>query len=618
MVNQDLITWPLFLKKGLQLIPRVPQILEGIRLTRLDNPSQPVGLGLEFEAAALDNPKGVALLYENMRYTYGELNSKANQLAHHLRSSGVTKGDVVGILIENRPELLISVLAVAKLGAICAMLNTKQTKKNLATSIQLVAPTTFLVGQELINHLLDLPTPIIPAPVLIVIDDPETETSVGDTLAIIDQQSDYASQNFLEAILDQPTQDLDTSKKIYLHDPCFYIYTSGTSGLPKAGVLTHGRWMRIYGGVGKLAINLQQDDVLYATMPLFHATALCVCWSGVIAARAGFAISRRFSASQFWHDCIRYHATAIGYVGDLCRFLLVQPPREIDNKHQVKTMLGNGLRPAIWEKFKNRFGIQYVYEFYGASDGNVGFFNLMNFNNTVGFSPNRYELVAIDQDTELPIRNDAGWFVRVKKGDIGLLISEISTHFPLDGYTDKSETEKRILKNAFETGDRWLNTGDLMRDLGFWHTQFIDRVGDSYRWLGENVSSQQIENTILEYPSVRQAVVYGVKVPHHEGRAGMATLQLMRGTSLRSDERRQFAYFLQANMPNYAIPRFIRVTSRIDRTETFKLKKRKLQREAYDLDIVADALYVFNPKRQTYDVFKKSHLEALDQGSLRC
>ena len=205
----------------------------------------------------------------------------------------------------------------------------------------------------------------------------------------------------------------------------------------------------------------------------------------------------------------------------------------------------------------------------------------------------------------------------MKKGEIGLLISEISTHFPLDGYTDKSETERRILKNGFETGDRWLNTGDLMRDLGFWHTQFIDRVGDSYRWYGENVSSQEVENLLMEYPSIDQAVVYGVEVPQHEGRAGMASMQLNRENKFRPHERRQLAYYLQAQLPSYAIPRFLRITPSLDTTATFKFKKRTLKKQSYHLTESEDPIYMLNLGQQTYDLLTPELERAVDLGEVR-
>jgi len=415
----------------------------------------------------------------------------------------------------------------------------------------------------------------------------------------------------------QPSTNLESSKKIYLHDPLFYVFTSGTSGLPKAGIFTHGRWMKLLGGIGKLTTDLNKDDVLYATMPLYHATALCVCWCSVIAARAGFAIGRKFSASQFWQETQRFHATAIGYVGDLCQFLMAQPPRDLDQQHSVRLMLGNGLRPAIWEKFKNRFNIETVYEFYGASDGNVGFFNILNLNNTVGFSPNKFAIVSVDDDLHLPIRGDNGFFIRVQQGGTGLLISEINTHFPLDGYTEKKETEKIILKNAFETGDRWLNTGDLMRDLGFRHTQFIDRVGESYRWHGENISTQEVEKVISERGNIEQVIAYGVDVPHHAGKAGMITMILNSSSRFNATERRLFLFYLRSQLPSYAIPRFIRITGKLDTTSTFKFKKNQYQKEGYNPEIITDKIYLYHAKANTYNVLTTELFKKIQSGDLK-
>lgn len=626
MNTDDLITWQQLVKKTPKLITQLPQILDGIKLTREDDPSKPVGLALEFERVAIDNPKGVAILGEQQRLTYSQANRIANQIAHGLKNHNIQKGDVVGIYMENRPEVLLVVLACAKIGAISAMLNTQKVKASLLQTVKLVAPKLLIVGEEITKPIIALQDEITTCEQFVVVKDQpltnQAPTSKPDSDKNAEENSTTTETlvgwlDLQDILTDQPQTNLESSKKIYLHDPVFYVFTSGTSGMPKAGIFTHGRWMKLYGGIGKLTTELNQHDVLYATMPLYHATALCVCWCSVIAAQAGFAIGRRFSANQFWNETLRFHATAIGYVGDLCQFLLAQPPKEVDRTHNIRLMLGNGLRPAIWSKFKNRFDIHTVYEFYGASDGNVGFFNLLNLDNTVGFSPNKFAIIAVDEDNHQPIRGDNGFFIRVKTGEVGLLISEINTHFPLDGYTEKSETQKIILKNAFETGDRWLNTGDLMRDLGFRHTQFIDRVGDSFRWHGENVSAQEVENVVLENSFVDQAIVYGAKVPFANGRAGMLTMTLQAKVMFHRANRRHFLAYLRTHLPSYAIPRFIRITPRLDTTSTFKVKKGQYQKEGYNPQSIKDDLYVYNLHSNCYEPLTQTVYQQIEAGEFK-
>ena len=619
MQQEDLISWKQIARKAPQLIPQMHDIIEGMKLTRLNDPSEPVGLALEFEKAAIENPNGIAILGVNTRLSYSSASKIANKIAYGLKNKGIEKGDVVGIYMENRPETLLVVLACAKIGAISAMLNTQKTKSSLMQTIKLVSPRLLVLGEELIQPILEVEEELTSIESILYVPDAPLHintsiTHISDTFMSNINITIYPIDQLMHA---QPETNMDSSKKIYLHDPLFYVFTSGTSGMPKAGIFTHGRWMKLFGGIGKLTTKLTSNDVLYTTMPLYHATALCVCWSAVIASQCGFAIGRRFSASQFWHETQQFHATAIGYVGDLCQFLLAQPPKDIDQQHHVRLMIGNGLRPALWQKFKSRFQIDTVYEFYGASDGNVGFFNLLNLDNTVGFSPNKFAIIAVNEITHAPIRDENGFFVRVKTGEVGLLISEISTHFPLDGYTEKSETEKIILKNAFETGDRWLNTGDLMRDLGFRHAQFIDRIGDSFRWHGENVSAQEVESVVLEHAFVDQAIVYGVTVSDNSGKAGMLTMTLAPKVNFNTRDRRHFLTYLRTHLPSYAIPRFIRITKKLSTTSTFKFTKSNYQNDGYDPKVVTDQLYLYHLKSNTYEKLTPDLFDQVESGSLK-
>lgn len=590
-------------KKAPHLIPRIPGMLKGLKIVANTDPTKPLGLGLAFEETAKHHPDAVAILCDEQRYTYREINEWANQIAHYLSSKGFIKGDVIAIVMENKPELLVSVLAAAKLGVISALLNTSQKPEALAHSITLVKPSAIIVGMEC--------EPTVRA---LSLDKSLTYFSFADQAITV--KPDYHDLDALRQ--DQPIYNPPSSQKIYLKDPCFYIYTSGTTGLPKAGIFSHGRWSKAYGGFGLSTLQLNTNDTLYCTLPLYHATGIVICWSSAIAGGAGFAIRRKFSASAFWEDARKYHATCISYVGELCRYLMASPARTDDRHHSVTKMLGNGLRPTIWQDFKRRFGIDEVYEFYGASEGNIGFTNVFNLDNTVGFSPQRYAIVKYDRDAERPVRNAKGRCLKIKRGESGLLIGEINKLSPLDGYTEADKTEKTVLRNVFRQGDAWFNTGDLMRDIGYRHAQFVDRLGDTFRWKGENVSTTEVENALQALPLISTAVVYGIEIPNTNGRAGMAVCVLSEDATQNADNQvpelyQQFTTILA----EYAIPLFLRIKTQLETTDTFKIKKTQLKAEAYDTAIIQDPIWVKLPGNKTYQRLDSDLQQAINQGKYR-
>lgn len=571
--STDVITWGMMLKKAPFVMRNLPRLIKGFKISNISDPTQACGMGWTFEQATKRNPRGTAILYENVRFSYDEFNQWGNRIAHYLMSQGVKKGDVVGVFIENRPELLATVLGVAKIGAVCAMLNTSQTGKVLVHSFNLVKPKMAIVGGEVVDAFNEV----------------RSELEVADDkvyfLADQDTTKDPGTapegyRNLATECAASPAHNPDTTNRVYMDDPCFYIYTSGTTGLPKAGIFKHGRWMKSYGGFGVMAMRLGPKDVMYSTLPLYHATGLCVCWGSAIAGSAGFAMRRKFSASNFWRDVRKYNATAIGYVGELCRYLLDQPVRSDDANNPVRKMIGNGLRPNVWMPFKKRFAVDEIIELYAASDGNIGFTNFFNFNNTVGFSPMDWALVEYDKEKEEPVRGRDGFMKKVDKGGQGLLIAEISDKAPLDGYTDPAKTSKVIMTDVFKKGDRWFNTGDMLRDIGFGHAQFVDRLGDTFRWKGENVSTTEVENITSNHAQISEAVVYGVEIPGTNGRAGMASITP--AVPLEEVDFKDLVRHLKAELPLYAIPLFLRIKQQMETTGTFKYQKSNLKEQGYD------------------------------------
>lgn len=603
--QNHMITWGMILAKVPAIVRALPRVLRGMRAANVTDPRQPCGLGWHFEQATLRNPDGAALLYRDSVISYREANQRANRIAHYLHTQGIRKGDVVALFIENRPELLLSVLAVAKLGGICAMLNTSQTHAGLVHSLTLVKPVAIVVGAELLGAY---------APVR-----DQVAIAIERTWFVADQPDDEVPQGYsdlMAASAEHSVDNLESCAQVFYNDPCFYIYTSGTTGLPKAGIMKHGRWTKTAVSFATIALDMGPQDVLYCALPLYHATGLCVCWGSAIIGASGFAIRRKFSASQFWDDVRMFNATTLGYVGELCRYLLDQSPSEQDRANRVTKMVGNGLRPGAWAPFKQRYGIAHICELYAASDGNIGFTNVLNFDNTIGFCLQRWALVDYAHDTGEPLRGSDGFMHKVSTGGQGLLLAKIDEKSPFDGYTDPQKNRKVVLSDVFEQGDRYFNTGDLVRSIGFGHAQFIDRLGDTYRWKGENVSTTEVENVLLQHPQIAEVVAYGVEIENTNGRAGMVAITP--SESLAALDMRELLQFARNQLPHYAVPLFLRIKVKMETTGTFKYQKVQLKEQAFDPAKAGnDPVFAWLPGSDSYVPVTGSLLAQIQGGHFR-
>lgn len=574
--------------------PALPHVAKGLWNLVTLKPDQIGSIGLRFAQLAATQPDQPALVFEGRTWSYAQFNIWANQIAHSLEAAGIRQGDSVGVLMENRAELLACVLGIVKLGAIATLLNNQQRGDPLAHSLRITKPKVVIFGEECVDAFDSLP--------------PATRAELGaqwwwEGDAAAPFGTDSLRRRTLKADSSNPPQ----TERITLRQPCFHIFTSGTTGMPKASVMTHYRWHRCMAGLGQLGLRLKSDDVLYCPLPMYHNNALTVSWSAVVGAGACMALSRKFSASRFWDEIRANKATAFCYIGELCRYLLNQPVRETDQAHGVRAIIGNGLRPDIWETFQQRFGIEHVAEFYTASECNLAFVNAFNFQGTAGYCPLPYAIVAFDVENEMPVRQadgkNAGTMRKVAKGECGLLLTEITDKAPLDGYTDSKATEAKVFRNVFKPGDAWFNTGDLIRDMGFGHIGFVDRVGDTFRWKGENVATTEVEAALGCIEGIEEAVVYGVEVPGADGRAGMAAIRwdhskgALDGVAL--------AQALHKALPKYAVPLFIRVRDEHEITATFKHRKVELKREGFDVDKVEDALYALG--ENGYELMQPAH-----------
>lgn len=585
----------------IQTLPELKTITNGfLNLARID----PIGrftIGKVIEYWAKKTPHQTAIKFDNQQWTYSEFNAWANRIAASFQAQGIGTGDVVAILLENSPEVLVCVTAIAKLGAIAAMLNHNQRGEVLEHSFNLVSPKLIVTSADCYDKLASTPF------------NPTQRSDLTFMWVSADKHSDYP-EGFIDLQHDsegRSEKNPATTRKVKPHQPCYYIFTSGTTGLPKASIMTHYRWGAILAGVGILSMRIRADDVFYCCLPFYHNNALTVSWGIVLSAGATLAIDKKFSASRFWQRVNYYNATAFCYIGELLRYLLNQPANKNDQQHNIRMIVGNGLRPEIWAEFQERFGIPRISEFYGASEANIGFINLFGVSQTAGFTPLPYAIIKFDTDIDEPIRNDKGFMERVDAGETGLLISEVSKARPFDGYTDKAASERKLLRNVFKKGDCWFNSGDLVRDQGWHHIQFVDRVGDTYRWKGENIAASEVESVIASLDTIDHAVAYGVAVPGADGRAGMAAITVKPGCEF---DGKLFAQQLFERLPVYAIPLFLRLREEQETTGTFKYRKVELKASGFNPALAADPLYYLKDKASGYlpltqEVFAQFHAE---------
>lgn len=573
----------------LRLVGRkLPAIVSGLKEVGKSDKSEVLSIGTYLEKNARERPDATAVFYEDRRFSHRELDEQANRWASVFKARGLRKGDAVAVLLENRPEILFAVAGAVKIGAIAAVINTKQRKHVLQHSFGLCDPKVYVIGEELYDAFREIRGELAratPERVLFVPDDGASKVpaDVDDAAAAVSKAS-----------TERPPE-LDS---VTLGDPCFYIYTSGTTGLPKASIMSHFRWTKASAAFGKLALDLDASDIMFCSLPFYHNNALTVTWGSVAGAGAAMVIRRKFSASRFWDEVREYNATSFCYIGELCRYLMNQPPRPDDRDNPIKKIIGNGLRPDIWKAFKQRFGIDEVYEFYAASEGNAAFVNVFNLDATVGFCPAPYAIVEYDVDEDQPVRGPDGHLRRVPRGGIGLLITQVTEKYSFDGYTDRAASEKKLLRDVFEHGDLWFNTGDLLRDQGFRHAQFVDRVGDTFRWKGENVSTNEVAEVLNVHPQIDESTVYGVQIPGTDGRAGMAAL--VTNVPVEQVDLDSLARHVTGELPAYAVPLFLRLQPELEITGTFKQKKSTLRDEGFDPARVDEPLYVMLPGTRQY------------------
>jgi fatty-acyl-CoA synthase len=568
-----------------------------------------------------------ALLSDNECFTYRELAGRARQYSRWALEQGVARGDVVALLMPNRPEYLAIWLGITRVGGVVALLNTNLTGRSLAHGIQAASAKHIIVAAELANAL---------------------ETALPYV-----KRGEGRGARELEIAIHSPLAPFPSSRvepleagelrEITIDDRALYIFTSGSTGMPKAVNVSHARvmqWGLWFAGM----MDAQQSDRLYNCLPMYHSVGGVLAPGAMLAAGGSLVVRERFSASQFWNDIIRWECTAFQYIGELCRYLLHQEEgREARDEgreentvlrapyssplappeHRLRLACGNGLAAGVWEAFQQRFRIPQILEFYAATEGGISLFNVQGKPGAIGHIP-RYlahrfapALVKFDFDKGEPIRNENGFCIRCGVNEPGEAIGKVqndptSAGSRFEGYTSAAETEKKILRHVFATGDAWVRTGDLMRqdEKGFFY--FVDRIGDTFRWKGENVATSEVAQELCSFAGILHASVYGVAIPGSEGRAGMAAIVCEGALDVAALHRH-----LAERLPAYARPLFLRFCPQAELTGTFKYAKADLVRQGFNPSQCADPLYFDHPALGAYAALDASLYDSILAGAIR-
>ena len=565
-------------------------------------PDSPVTIADEFEEAADKHADRAAFVFEGETTTYRQFDERANRVANWALAQGFKPGDSVALILENTPDYPAVWFGLAKVGVVTALINTNLEGDGLAHCISIVESKAIIAsGIQAARAKAVVP-------------------SLSNALPVWDFDGE-AGEDFSAALAEQSTARPDKSIRAHVRnvDSALFIYTSGTTGLPKAAKISH---MRLRGTARFANILGQVDagDRVYNTLPLYHMTGGCMGTAGPLTYGATIILRRKLSVTGFWDDVADYNANKFVYIGELCRYLLNAPDHPRQRAHGLEIGFGNGLRGEVWGPLVERFGIGEMREFYGSTEGNVSFMNLDGTVGAIGRLPGWMEnkigvkIVKFDIVEEEPIRDADGLCQVVDPDEPGEAIGRIGTsgREAFQGYHDKKATEKKILTDVFEKGDKWFRTGDLVRRDKDGYIYFVDRIGDTFRWKGENVATNELADVISKYPGVELANAYGVEIPGADGRAGMVAMTVNDAFDITG-----LAEHCKANLPPYAVPLFVRIQPEAETTGTFKFRKVELVKEGFDLTQTEDPIWFLEPGSPHYVRMEKSHEDRIIAGEYR-
>jgi fatty-acyl-CoA synthase len=548
-----------------------------------------------------------ALVSDRESFSYKELAARANQYARWTLAQGIQKGDTVCLMMPNRPEYMALWLGVTRVGGVVALLNSNLTGVTLAHCINVVTPRHIIVAADLMERFETARALVTGEPKLWV----HGQTSGGE--ARIDQAVATFSGGKLGG---------HETRALTIEDRALFIYTSGTTGLPKAANMNHYRLM-LAGHAFAGVMATQPSDRMYDCLPMYHTAGGLVATGAILVSGGSVVIKERFSAREFWADIARWNCTIFQYIGEFCRYLLNSPPHPKETAHRLRLACGNGLRPDVWHDFKRRFGIPHIIEFYAATEGNVSLFNFEDKEGAVGripwFLESRFptKVVRFDIDRQQPIRGGDGFCIECRPEEAGEVIGKILKDASkpgarFEGYATQAETDKKVLHDVFAKGDSWFRTGDLMRKDADGYFYFVDRIGDTFRWKGENVSTTEVEETIGQLAGIEETNVYGVAIPGRDGRAGMAAVVVNPTFDLAALHKH-----LDNSLPDYARPLFLRIRGEMEVTSTFKQKKIDYVAQGFDPSATADPIYFDDPAAKCFVRVDPALYERIRDGGVR-
>ena len=530
-------------------------------------------------------PDSIAIYFEDKEITYKEFINRANQYSHWFLDNGLKKGDVVALLMENRPEFLMSWIGIAQVGGTTALINTNLTGHPLNHSLSISGAKKLILGKELLDNF------------------ETTNESIKSSFQVwVEGESNKTKFNNLNQNLEKfETIKPTVAYNVTNQDVALYIYTSGTTGDPKAATITHRRLRLMLMGFAS-AVLPKKTDKVYNVLPLYHSAGGIIAVGLALTSGASLVLKRKFSVNDFWLDVKKYNVTIFQYIGELCRYLLNAPKNKFENNHNLRIATGNGLRPDIWDDFKNRFNIKKILEFYGATEGNISLINYDGKSGAIGRVPSylksmlNIEIVKFDVEKEEPLRDEKGFCIPCEIDEVGEAIGEIQIDAGgFDGYVDKQATQKKILRDVFTKDDQWFRSGDLLSRDKDGYFYFVDRIGDTFRWKGENVATSEVAHAFQGFHNIEEVNVYGVDLPGNDGRAGMAAIVTKSDIDLE-----ELYNHLKNSLPSYAMPIILRVQKEIEITGTFKHKKVDLVKEGYNPQNVLDPLFFIDDKNGNY------------------
>ena len=546
---------------------------------------------------------------ETGRYlTFKDIDVFINKIGHIFKKAGFEPGDKVALFMGNELEYVPIWIGLNRIGITVGLINCNLHGKSLEHSLTVVDFKGIICTSNLKPILDDIgfgQKPGIPIYTL----DGENKDSTTKNLSSLMEEEDE----------NEPLKEHQFGKE----DTSLLIYTSGSTGKPKAAKITNVKVIKFLVSFG-LMPRINRDDVCYNCLPLYHASGGLVFLAPFIYVGCTTVIRKKFSASNFFIDCIKYDVTYAGYIGEIWKYLLSQPPKDTDRKHKVKTVVGNGLRSNLVPVVKERFGVDKVFEFYGATEGNTGLFNLDNTPGAVGFLfqlfpfINAFSLVKADAETGDLIRDGNGHAIICKPNEVGTFVAPIKVFSEFYGYeNNEKESDKKIARNVFSEGDAAFLSGDLLVMDDYYYVYFVDRIGDTFRWKSENVSTTEVENIMSSVvKSAEDVVVYPVPIPGESGNAGMAYIREKPDEKFSTEG---LAKALLVELPKYAIPMFIRVGSNLDQTGTFKYQKSALKKQNYDIESydVKDSVYVYDVIKKDYVVLDSEILDKIKNEEMK-